>query len=253
MSEWIPTDDHYPKSRECCGELRPGNVRLAHKLCNAYHHGTGSGHYRMRQKERKEKEEWLRDHPEWAAAIAAADERWVVSRNRTSVPRLKEVTAHLMNFDGVLLERGCWLCVWCIVAGSETFLYVGQTDDPSSPHASSPFPGVDRNLEIGPHATIDPMSKELEARGIDPTTCTFRLHAMGPIIPERPDADQPELFRDLVAAQETALAGLLCTRGYKVISKHVPRVYDRGLFTRVCELIDTEFPMLLSPCRNCVR
>lgn len=244
MSEWIPTDDHFPKSRECGGELRPGNVRLAHKLCNAYHHGTGSGRDRMRQKKRKEKEEWLRGHPEWTATIAAADEQWVASRNRTTVPGLGEVTAHLMSFDGALLERGYWLYVWRIVAGSETFLYVGQTGDRSSPHASSPLQGVGRDLEVGPNAKIDPMSKELEARGIDLTTCTFRLLAIGPIPPEQPDVGQHELFRGLVAAQETALAGLLCTRGYKVISKHVPRVYDRGLFTRVCDLIATQFPAL---------
>jgi hypothetical protein len=67
--------------------------------------------------------------------------------------------------------------------------------------------------------------------------------AIGPIFPEQPDMSQHEPFRDEMAAQETALAGLLSTRGYTVVGKHpAPRVYDRGLFARVCDLIDGEFP-----------
>lgn len=33
-SEWSPTADHYPRLKSDGGHLVPGNVRLAHRLCN---------------------------------------------------------------------------------------------------------------------------------------------------------------------------------------------------------------------------
>jgi len=33
-SAWSPTADHYPRLKSQGGHLTPGNVRLAHKLCN---------------------------------------------------------------------------------------------------------------------------------------------------------------------------------------------------------------------------
>lgn len=147
-----------------------------------------------------------------------------------------------MSFDGRLVERGFWLYVWRIVAGSQTVLYVGRTGDSSSPYASSPFKRVAQHLEVGPNAKGNTMSRQLQAIGIDPT-CTFDMVAIGPIFPEQPDMDQHTQLRDKIAAQETALAGLLCTRGYKVIGDHpIPRVYDRGLFEQVCDLIEQKFP-----------
>jgi hypothetical protein len=34
LSEWSPTADHYPRLKMHGGQLRPDNVRLAHRLCN---------------------------------------------------------------------------------------------------------------------------------------------------------------------------------------------------------------------------
>ena len=33
-SDWEPTADHYPRLKSHGGQLTPGNVRLAHRLCN---------------------------------------------------------------------------------------------------------------------------------------------------------------------------------------------------------------------------
>ena len=33
-SDWEPTADHYPRLQSHGGQLTPGNVRLAHRLCN---------------------------------------------------------------------------------------------------------------------------------------------------------------------------------------------------------------------------
>ena len=33
-SDWEPTADHYPRLKMHGGQLRPDNVRLAHRLCN---------------------------------------------------------------------------------------------------------------------------------------------------------------------------------------------------------------------------
>lgn len=33
LRHWIPTEDHYPRLKKDGGK-RPGNVRLAHRLCN---------------------------------------------------------------------------------------------------------------------------------------------------------------------------------------------------------------------------
>ena len=38
-SDWSPTADHYPRLRSHGGHLTPGNVRLAHRLCNRRDYG----------------------------------------------------------------------------------------------------------------------------------------------------------------------------------------------------------------------
>jgi hypothetical protein len=249
IPDWIPTEDHYPRSKAAGGRRLPGNVRLAHRRCNRDDFGSGPGHERKRLRARDEMARLREDHPEATAnarAVAAAQKRWEASLHLSIVPRLERMTAHSMTFDGALLERGFWLYVWRIVTGTKAVLYVGRTGDSSSPNASSPFKRVGQHLEVGPNAKGNAMGRQLQALGIDPTSCRFEMVAIGPIFPEQSDMGQHQPIRDLVAGQETALAGLLSTRGYTVVGSHpAPRVYDRGLFARVCELIDEEFPAIL--------
>jgi hypothetical protein len=98
-----------------------------------------------------------------------ADERPAGSE----LPSEPSLTAHFMSFDGALVERGFWLYVWRIVAGSQTVLYVGRTGDSSSPHASSPFKRVGQHLEVGPIAKGNSMSKQLRANGITQRLAPF--------------------------------------------------------------------------------
>ncbi len=252
IPDWIPTEEHYPSSQMAGGRRYPGNVRLAHRRCNGDYYGTGPGHEKKRQRAREEKETWREDHPHEVAAnaraYATAEEQWATSRTATMVPRLEQVTAHSMRFDGALVERGFWLYVWRIVAGAETVLYVGRTGDSASPYASSPFERVGRHLEVGPNAKGNSMGRQLQTQGIDPRSCAFHMVAIGPIFPEQPDMNRHRPIRDEIAAQETALAGLLSSRGYRVLGNHpAPRVYDRGLFARVHDLIDAEFPETAYP------
>lgn len=43
IPEWIPTTDHFPKTKEVGGQKVAGNVPLAHRLCNRADYRPGSG------------------------------------------------------------------------------------------------------------------------------------------------------------------------------------------------------------------
>ncbi|MFL5796564.1 MAG: hypothetical protein ACJ77A_01360 [Actinomycetota bacterium] len=247
IPDWIPTEEHFPRSLAAGGRRQPGNVRLAHRRCNGEDFGRGPGHVRKRERARAEQKKWWEDHPAETAAnadaYAQAELRWQAMQTTTRVTGMESLTPHVMSFDGALLQRGFWLYVWRVHAGSETVLYVGRTGDSSSRYASSPFARVGQHLEISPRAKGNAMSRQLRAAGIEPTECTFDMIALGPVFPEQPDLEHHLPLRDEMAAQEAALAGLLLTRGYQVIGSHpTPRVYDRGLFTQVLTFVDSEFP-----------
>lgn len=50
-TEWQPSPDHYPRLKSDGGHLVPGNVRLAHVLCNRQDYGWRSRIRRMLEKE----------------------------------------------------------------------------------------------------------------------------------------------------------------------------------------------------------
>ena len=239
IPEWIPTTDHFPMTKEVGGQKVAGNVRLAHRLCNRADYQFRIGNPQEAEGARADKENWHRDDPEAAANAERyedAEERWAAMRRATDVNGLEEVTARFNEFDSTHFATDFWLHVWRITTGDDTFAYVGATRPSSmAPTISLPFEVSDRNLEPRSNARgAAIIRRQLDAAEIDLTRCAVEVTiAIGPIVP----------LSDKVAAVEKALAGHLCSRGYRVVGeKLAPHPFDRGLFGRVCDLIDREFP-----------
>jgi hypothetical protein len=150
-----------------------------------------------------------------------------------------------MRFDGALLARGFWLYVWQIIEGPRSVLYVGRTGDSSSPNASSPFRRIGQHLEVGPKAKGNALGRSLARAGIDPTSCSFEMVAIGPIFPEQEKMEHHLVLRDRVAALERALADHLRKQGYDVLGTHPSaKPCDEGLLEQIRRLIDARLPAI---------
>lgn len=69
--------------------------------------------------------------------------------------------------------------------------------------------------------------------------------AIGPISPEQETFDLHKPIRDKVAALETALAGELVDREYRVTGTHGrPETADANLWAEVLRLVSAKFPRL---------
>jgi len=130
----------------------------------------------------------------------------------------------VLSFDGRILNRGFWLYTIDIVAPDRRVLYVGRTGDSSSPHASSPFSRVTQHLDHRTNAKGNALLRNLRAEGIDPSCCTFRLIAHGPLHPEVESFDDHKPVRDRMAALEKGLAAALRESGFVVLGKHSARL-----------------------------
>jgi len=240
IPEWIPTTDHFPKTKEVGGQKVAGNVRLAHRLCNRADYQTRIGNPQEAERARAEKENWHRDHREASAAnaerYATAEERWDAMRRATDVSGLEAVTARYNDLDTTHFATDFWLHIWRITAGDDTFAYVGATRPSPMPETILlPFEVAERTLELRPNARgAATIGRQLGAAGLDVARCAVEVTiAIGPIVP----------LNAKIAAVEEALGGHLCSRGYRVIGERLaPHPFDRGLFGRVCDLIDNEFP-----------
>ena len=119
----------------------------------------------------------------------------------------------------------------------ERFLYVGRTGDSSSPNAASPFNRMGLHLNLKHNAKANSLVRQLRARGIEPSTCSFSLHALGPLYPEQPDMKAHKPYRDRVAALEKALAEHLRARGFDVLGSHGASAQpDEGLLAQVIDI-----------------
>jgi hypothetical protein len=151
---------------------------------------------------------------------------------------------HELSFNGGLLERGFWLYVWEITRpGSNTVYYVGRTGDSSSIYAQSPFNRMGQHLGLRKESNA--MRRQLEAKGIQPEQCSFRLVAHGPILHEgkTPEEHRPRLER--IAAMEKALAEAMCKAGYTVLNNvKCRKPLDEDLFANVLEAFGRKFPKL---------
>ncbi len=90
----------------------------------------------------------------------------------------------------------------------------------------------------------EPIGQKLRSVGVDPDSSGIRTLEVGPIfMAELGDEDSFARAKGEMDALLAAVAGLLSTRRYQVLGEApASRVYDRGLFTRVIEILDREFP-----------
>lgn len=153
-------------------------------------------------------------------------------------------TTHEFAFDGGLLERGFWLYVWEITTAENRHLYyVGRTGDSSSFNAQSPFNRMGQHL--GFQKQSNAMRRQLEAKGIVPEECNFRLVAHGPLLEEGKTREEHRPRRDKVGALEKALAEAMCAAGYDVLNTVNCRVpLDEEMFAEVLEAFGEKFAKL---------
>jgi len=229
--QWGPTEDHFPKTKEVCGRAVAGNVRLAHRLCNRVVGRINEGE---RQRAQADKEGWYRLHPP-DLAYMESEERWATMRRATEVRNLESVTAYFDEFDAARFASGFWLHVSPVTAGDEILFLWVETTPPSQAPAPSWLPlDQSRRPRLRPGAGWASLADRLRTAGIDLISGTPQVAvAIGPIDPLTPK----------IQAVQTALAGHLCSRGYRVISEErPPHPFDRGLFSRVRDLLDGPFP-----------
>jgi hypothetical protein len=160
-----------------------------------------------------------------------------------ALPIMKPSTYDL-TFKGELLNRGFWLDVWDIELPDKTHIcYVGRTGDSSSSNAKSPFNRMSQHP--GFNAKSNVLRRCLNALGIDPAKCMFRLVANGPVLPEMVTHMDHQTNRDQIAALEKALADAMTLAGYDVINKIACRKsLDEKQFSRVWKEFAVHFPKL---------
>ncbi len=138
----------------------------------------------------------------------------------TMKQRDEKVRAYSIKFDGRLLERGFWLYVIDILTPEGRCLYVGRTGDSSSSNAASPFARIGQHLDSRVNAKGNALARNLRAVGINPSTCSMEMVAIGPIFPEEREFALHKRVRDEMASLERALALALRQRGFIVLGKH---------------------------------
>jgi hypothetical protein len=155
----------------------------------------------------------------------------------------------IVSLDGAMLRRGFYLYVWEITTTDDAkVLYVGRTGDNSSPNAQSLFNRLGQNL--GTLATSSMVRNSLKKRGIDPTTCRFRMVGHGPIFDEVPDKDMEKHkpIRDKVAAAEKQLAADLRAADYDVMNDvRCNAPLDVDVYEPARAAFAVEFPQLQEP------
>lgn len=153
-------------------------------------------------------------------------------------------TTHELAFNGGLLARGFWLYVWEITKpDSEGVYYVGRTGDSSSIYAQSPFNRMGQHL--GFRKESNAMRRQLEAKGIPPEQCSFRLVAHGPILDEGATEAEHRPRVEKMAAMEKALAEAMCAAGYAVLNEiKCRKTLDEEMFAEVLKAFGEKFPKL---------
>jgi hypothetical protein len=81
LTEWMPSEEHFPKLKTFGGRRVPGNIRLAHMRCNGLGVGWYRGHLKQRWKAAREAAQWHKDHWQESAKNAsdrgAWEQQWV--------------------------------------------------------------------------------------------------------------------------------------------------------------------------------
>ncbi len=151
---------------------------------------------------------------------------------------------HSLTFAGSILERGFWLYVWEVtLTDGRTLNYIGRTGDSSSRFAQSPY--IRMGQHLGGAKTTSMLRQHLVKHGITHGDCTYRLVAHGPIFAEAPDMQGHRERRDIIAAQEKALAEAMAEAGYEVMNTvKCRKPLDEAMFADVRAAFAKEFPRL---------
>ncbi len=150
-----------------------------------------------------------------------------------------ELATYSITFQGKVLERGFWVYVIDIHSPIGRCVYVGRTGDSSSANAGSPFARIGQHLDSRPTAKGNALARNLREIGIEPSSCSMEMIAVGPLFPEEHEFGAHRIIRDRIAAVEAGLASALRARGYKVIGKHpAARQLDSTLLSAITSLID---------------
>lgn len=150
-----------------------------------------------------------------------------------------------LSFSGNILRRGFWIYVWEITAPSGSkHHYVGRTGDSAYIKAASPFVRIGRHLDSRANAKSNSLHKCLTKAGLDPNTCAFHLHAVGPLFPEQTTRGDHDLHRDVLGCIEVELADRLRST---ILGNHQrPRAFNQALFDTTLSLVLAELSPHLS-------
>lgn len=91
LTDWMPSEDHYPKLRMFGGTRKLGNIRLAHRACNRLAHGWQRGHLKQRWKAAMETLLWHRE--EWRESASNAEERGLAEEKWRSMRAKKQASS----------------------------------------------------------------------------------------------------------------------------------------------------------------
>jgi len=155
------------------------------------------------------------------------------------------------TLPGAVLTPGFWLHVWRVnTCDGRKMLYVGRTGDSSSANAAPPYRRIGQHL--GTLAATNMLRTDLLKRDVSPEDCqTFEFIGHGPLFPPQFDLVTHKPVRDIVAAQEKALADALKKAGYDVlntVSSNKP--LDAALWAQVRTALAPSFPELARACQR---
>jgi hypothetical protein len=157
------------------------------------------------------------------------------------------VDTFIVSVEGGFLKRGFWLYVWeATCPDGRKLVYVGRTGDSSSPNAQSPFVRMGQHLGHAPNSNM--LRKHLERHDVQPETCSFRIIAHGPILPQAVGGmDAHTGPRDVIAAMEKQLAEDLAAAGYEVMNDvKCRKPLDEAAYSEVRRAFAVELPELQS-------
>jgi hypothetical protein len=145
-----------------------------------------------------------------------------------------------------------WLYVWHVEHRGRAVVYVGRTGDNSSCNAASPMGRLGEHLNVRRSASANMLLRHLRDAQIDPIASTFRLVAVGPILPEEcEDFEEHKLRRNVISPMEAALWQEMVERGYDVVGQARSRFrLDAKRYREVLAKFEDQLAQLPPPQRS---
>jgi hypothetical protein len=166
LSDWMPTDDHFPKSKAQGGWKTVENTRLAHRLCNRVDAARSAQRSYERDKRRAEAARRAAIDGTWRrpGAFPASVRRMLLGPDHMV---LREFVAELHGWDAIRLEtlqdRGHGPTGIRILRGRRRFTNVYPAKSLQFAHGGAPLPGLPSAEDAGPSYQSIP-TKELGGR-----------------------------------------------------------------------------------------